>query len=192
MSTEFFSFNLLHSPIPTGEACSPEGLPSTDDLLAVEQESMEAAKTNRQWIFPGLRFTCTATITAWVFAMEASDQDVVCPILELWFDAENTPTVQTDYTRIVTLSDTSYTDDRVALSQNVYQCTLLTPLMVSAGTVLGFQTSSESRIQTMNASSQTGYYQPVGLSSAFINTVFIDEVTGLSLCLRQLSPLVSK
>ena len=165
-----------------GLACTPEALLRVEDLS--QQDSTFPAETNRQWIFPSLRFTCTVNVTAWVFTVGAADADVVCPTLELWKDETSTPS-PTDYTQIQLLTSSSYAQPE-ALSESVYRCNLITPLRVSAGTVLGFQTRSQndngmsrSNVQLLNTSNaQVGYYRNVARKTTFLNTAQNDEFTG--------------
>ena len=152
---------------------------------------MLPAVTSKQWLFPSLEFTCTITVTAWLFAVKApNDTNVVCPTLELWTELEATPGVLTDYDRVNQLTPASYHEPE-AISEYVYSCTLLTPLVVSAGTVLGFLTNDSSKIQLMNItdSSLTGYHQPIALQASFFNTdiSYVNEVTG---SVPLISPLV--
>ena len=108
--------------------------------MAVPQSDMQPALTNRQWIFPSLQFTCTATVTGWIFT--ETSEDIVCPTLELWNDRPFTDT-ETDYIKIMTLTPDNYTVP-TRLSDFVHSCTLNSPVTVSAGTVIGFLTSPQS------------------------------------------------
>ena len=153
-----------------GEACSPEGLLTLEDLMAVEESELQPAETDRQWIFPSLRFTCTATVTGWIFT--DTSQDVVCPSIEIWNDNTATP-IETDYRRNVSLEPNDYAEP-ISLSQNVYSCSLLTPLAVDVGKVVGFQTRSESPISSVQlidgGTSLVGYRREA--TSTLFNTAF--------------------
>ena len=113
----------------------PEGLLNQEELEVVQQGDMGPAESDRQWIFPSLQFTCTVNLTGWLFSIDSSD-DVVCPTVQLWNNFTATSTT-TDFLRVASLTPDDFTDP-TSLSQFVYRCTLNTPIVVNAGTVVGF------------------------------------------------------
>ena len=153
--------------------------------MSNQQGTGQPAEADRQWIFPSLQFTCTATITAWVFTVEPS---IVCPIVELWQNNSVTLT-STDYKRTALLTSSSYAEPE-AISGAVYKCTLLTPLTVTAGTVLGFMTSEDSIVQLMNSDTATvGYNRHIAQASVIFNTNQGAEISGL---VPMITPLIGK
>jgi hypothetical protein len=78
---------------------------SAGEQMSLEQSQMQQADADRQWIFPSIRFTCTAIVTGWIFT-DTSD-DVTCPTMELWIDVLATPT---DYRRSVIPIAENYTE----------------------------------------------------------------------------------
>ena len=138
--------------------------------MAVEQSDVQAAEADRQWIFPSLNFTCTTTITGWTF-IDTSGV-VVCPIIQLWSPATFTPS-QTDYREFFSPSNYS---EPISLSQYVHSCSLHTPLMVSAGTVVGFITRSvsedmtESHVQLISRGTLDGFSRDILAKATFIDT----------------------
>ena len=100
---------------------------------------MGPAESDRQWIFPSLQFTCTINLTGWIFITNTS-ADVVCPTVQLWNNFTATSTT-TDFLRAVSLTPDDFSDP-TSLSQFVYRCTLNTPIVVNAGTVVGYITRS--------------------------------------------------
>ena len=156
--------------------------------MSDQQGTGQAAESDRQWIFPSLQFTCTATITAWVFTVEPSVTTIACPTVELWQELSETST-PTDYRRTAHLTSSNYTEPE-AVSGAVYSCTLLTPLTVDAGTVLGFRTSGDSTVRLMdNDTVAVGYWQHIGLAATIFNTKQGAEVSGL---VPMITPIIGK
>ena len=158
------------------------GLPSEEELMSAPQGSTHPAMANRQWIFPSLQFTCTASVIAWVFTVEAADSNVVCPTLELWRDNEFTPTLFTDYLRTEILTPENYAQPE-ALSDTVYRCTLLTSVVVHAGTILGFRTISQSdsvsTVQLLEReNSPVGYNRNIGTAATLFDVDSQEEIDG--------------
>ena len=162
-----------------GLACRSGGL-TINDLMTVPQSNTHPAIANKQWIFPSLRFTCTINVTAWAFTVR--ETDVVCPTLELWTENKFTP-ISTDYDRTQLLTPTDFKQP-VSLSGSVYRCNLLTPVVVNAGTVLGFQTRSQnytpaSHVQLLGSASPDKFYNRIiELASTIINTNTAQESSG--------------
>ena len=94
---------------------------------------MRPAESDRQWIFPSLQFTCTVNLTGWIFITNTSD-DVVCP---LWNNYN-----ATDNFTLKSLTPDKFTSPKNVDPPTVYRCTLSTPIVVDAGTAVGFLTRS--------------------------------------------------
>ena len=145
------------------------------------------SEPNRQWIFPSIRFTCSANVTAWVFRVSKNDAmpTANCPTLELWMDNVNTPSKTTDYVRENIISNYS---EPQRLSDFVFHCDLITPLMVPSGTVLGFKTalsSTESvlHVQFMAQSGTVGFHRDMALGAILFDTdtalTTVQEASGI-------------
>ena len=140
--------------------------------MAVQQSDIQPAETDRQWIFPSLQFTCTVNVTGWLFT--ESSEDFVCPTMELWNDIESTD-ITTDYRRSVSLTPDYYAQPQ-KYSEFVYICTLHYPLVVSAGTVIGFLTRTanaehpKSNVMLSHSGTLVGYNRDVLAAAILINT----------------------
>ena len=136
---------------------------------------MQPAETDRQWIFPGLQFTCRANLTGWIFT--ETSEDVVCPTLELWNDFTAT-SLTTDYRLSVTLTPDEFTEP-TSISGFVYSCTLHTAIVVDAGAIIGFRTRSPgdgvngSNMMLIEQGSLVGYNIDILAAVALINTATI-------------------
>ena len=161
--------------------------------MTVEQSDVQAAEADRQWIFPSLNFTCTATITGWTFIDTSGD--VVCPTIELWSPAIFSP-IQTDYIILQESSPPSNYSEPISLSQYVHSCSLHTPLMVSAGTVIGFLTRSvsedmtESHVQLISRGTLDGFSRDILAKATFINTAQHEPYSSGFIPL--IAPIISK
>lgn len=173
---------LITASLFLGLACMSGGL-TINDLMTVPQSNTNPAMANKQWIFPSLRFTCTINVTAWAFTVR--ETDVVCPTLELWTENKFT-SISTDYARTQLLTPTDFKQPD-SLSGSVYRCTLLTPVEVNAGTVLGLQTRSQnysntlsaSHVQLLGSASPDKFYNRIiELASTIINTNTAQESSG--------------
>ena len=156
--------------------------------MGTSQSDAYSATPDRQWLFPSLQFTCTANVTGWVFTVAVDDDSasVTCPTLELWREHELTPSPITDYVQSEFFTPDNYTEPE-RLSGSLYRCNLLTPLLVSSGTILGFRTISESngatfasRVQLIgNPDAPAGYWQSVQIAAALIDTNRIENIAGV-------------
>ena len=157
--------------------------------MAIEESDVQAADADRQWIFPSLNFTCTTTITGWTFIDTSGD--VVCPIIQLWSPATFTP-IETDYK---TLPPSNYSQP-ISLSQYVHSCSLHTPLMVSAGTAVGFLTRSvsedmtESHVQLISRGTLDGFSRDILAKATFIDTAQHEPYSSGFIPL--IAPIISK
>ena len=143
---------------------------------------MQSAETDRQWIFPGLQFTCRTNLTGWIFT--ETSEDVVCPTLELWNNFTAT-SLTTDYRLSVTLTPDNFTEP-TTLSGFVYSCTLHTAIVVDAGAVIGFKTRSpgdgvnRSNVMLIEQGNLVGYYRDIFAAAALINTAIIPSSSGVT------------
>ena len=101
--------------------------------------------------------------------------------MELWQDMTLTPSV-TDYSHIERLIPSNYAEPE-DLTDAVYRCTLLTPIIVTAGTVVGFLTSDGSGTSpasivqlTNSANTLAGYSRNIERVALIFNTALGDNI----------------
>ena len=135
----------------------------------LDNEGTRIAGGNLQGIFPEVGFTCSGSISGWVFGAQWVRQDSLFTELQIW-----RPTGDGHYTKVG-----STTIMTTHSSTQIYYCTLSAPLEFQAGDVLGYHQPSPLETQLRvyfenNGRGQIGYYY-LGISAA--SDLYIEDGT---------------
>ncbi len=87
----------------------------------------------RVWLFPSMNFSCTGTITKWIFQAVDSGSGTMLPQMQVWREITQTPLAE----NYVLQSNSGTEDELHNIGGYVYEYVLTSPVAVSEGDVFG-------------------------------------------------------